>query len=157
MRQTFSRLARSCAAGFLALLFVGGGAPALANDCILLLESDNVWFTPVPEASRKPANVTVSLMNAAGTGFNIDWDIPSDFPTSVLRGHCVEQTHPVKGRHEENCLRSNQTHAIESICFRGGGIYCYGGTHRFRVRLTTNCDVTLPWSDAVEITTPYGG
>ena len=152
----------AAAAGVLALLFAGGNAPALANGCLRLAESDNVFFPPVPEASRKPQNLSVS-QNASGTLFTVTWEVASDFPTDVLTGFCMKQTHPDSGDEEEEDCRdlpdARQVQANNCYPDPVGNFsmeHCYGGTHKFRVNLTTSCDQELP-SDTVEIESTYSG
>lgn len=156
MRPTFSGLFRSGAACLLALFFAGGNAPALATDCIRLFVSDNVFAPQIPEASRKPTNVRVS-QGAAGFLFTVTWGVASDFPTSVLTGFCMEQSHADSGDEDEDCRSTPDARSVlANNCYPNpvgafSSNHCHRGTHSFRVRLSTSCDKDLPWSDAVEI------
>lgn len=132
-------------------VFFGGGGPSSAMDsCSQLRFHDNVWIG-VSLASQKPQNVTVTEDGKASV--TVSWDIHDDFPTDVLTGFCVKKTHAEHNFEAEMCPpRPTETSTLITSCFGRTTENlpdCLMGTVNFRVKLTTNCGLQHPYSDAV--------
>ena len=149
---------RATAALAATLLLAGVGAsPAIADNCMMLTETDNVFFSSVPVASQKPQNLEViqnPLYGAALGGWRLTWTIAPDFPQDVLTGNCVHHSHPASGREKEYC-NNEHTLAPASTCWESPNtsdptVFCPRGTHRYKVKFRTRCAVTMPWSATVE-------
>ena len=175
MRQSLSNLSLPGAAGALALLFAaavffgGGDAPlsvataVAADDCTALTQTPSrrrghVGAQPLSIASRTPENVSATC-NQSETlegrfyprSISVTWDVPSNFPRSLLSGYCTQKSHDSEGVLEwcdESPHAESQTRTSISACFTdtGGERTCPDGTFYIRVRLATSCNVDLPWS-----------
>lgn len=152
-------------AAALACALLAAPQQAAANDCERL--SPSPWTSALggtmsPD-DQKPQNVSAEFYTdyVNRIGFNVSWSIPSQFPRSVLTGHCVEVRHPGTGNREEHCSTQNPTATSVndvSACFGsaadGRRPYCPRGSFDIRVRFQVSCTNTfvLPWSDTVSAT-----
>ena len=173
MRQIFPNLSLPGAAGALALLFAaavffgGGDAPlsvataVAADDCTALTQTPSrrrgyIGAQPLSIASRTPENVsaTCNARRQGGDGYSespyisVSWDIPSEFPRSLLSGYCILLSHDVLGESEQCTESASETTSRMNPCrYDANRVWtCHEGTFYLRVRLTTSCDVDLPWS-----------
>ena len=148
----------------LALCFGGGGdrplvATAVAqDDCNRLTNSPGrrgwTGAQPLPLASRMPQNVRAECyggqLGNSGYGVRVSWDLALSFPQGLLSGHCLQHSHAT-GAQIETCSSGTSQTVTAGICF--GGTSCHtSGAHYVRVKLTTSCDVDLPWSDTASCT-----
>lgn len=148
MRQGFSNRSLPGAAGALALLiaaavfFGGGDAPlsvataVAADDCTALTQTPSrrrghVGAQPLSIASRTPENVSATC-NEAETlegrfyrrSISVTWDVPSNFPQSLLSGYCTEKSDDsgeVLEWCDESSHAASQTRASISACFTDTG------------------------------------
>lgn len=149
--MTTKRLAANLAAAS-ALLLAAASQPALADGAGCLRLNGGAVAQPVPEASRKPRNLAVTLADSRGN-FDVTWDIPGDMPREVLTGHCLRQRHVETGSEKTVCDRNSPTRTLagSTPCYAAGGATtCYRGVHSVKVKFTTNCNADMPYSDAVD-------
>ena len=150
--MTTKRLAATVAAASALLLAAPAFQPALADGGGCLRFNGGAVAQPVPEASRKPRNLAVTLADSRGN-FDVTWDIPGDMPRDVLTGHCLRQRHVETGSEKTVCNRNSPTRTLvgSTPCYAAaGGLACYRGVHSVKVKFTTDCNVDMPYSDAVD-------
>ena len=162
--------------GCAAILLAGGDAPlsvaaaVASDDCTALTQTPSrrrgwTGARPLSLATRTPQNLRVFCR----TSYNKEelpylfayWDIASAFPRSLLTGHCARTTHE-SGRQMEWCYEPGRpltdVHYAITACFnitsgeRKGELDCPGGAFEMRIRLTTRCNVNLPWSPPASCT-----
>ena len=153
-----------------AVFFGGAGAPlsvataVATDDCSMLTQEPSrrrghTGSQPLSNAKRTPQNVTAACnarRHIAGNFYiaaeaSVEWDVHSDFPTALRSGYCIEHTHDSGGVSEwcnESDAAASRTESRFKPCHLDdqGGATCGEGTSEFRVKLTTSCDVELPWS-----------